>query len=203
VADHRAPTPSAAAERAVPVRADLIAEIASLNARQTRGMVRYFDERRTKLNAASRALPKPDEILALVRQRFDNLAMRLAPALKANVQRHRLDLVKTSAKLTLAPIARSHQEQARRLAEVALRQTRAMAQRLVTLRDRLSAEAKLFAALNYTSVLARGFALVRDANDHPVKLAASVRNGQSLKIQFADDTLGVVAARKTTQGELF
>jgi exodeoxyribonuclease VII large subunit len=203
VADHRAPTPSAAAERAVPVRADLIAEIASLNARQARGMVRYFDERRTKLNAASRALPKPDEILALVRQRFDNLAMRLAPALKANVQRHRLDLVKTSAKLTLAPIARSHQEQARRLAEVALRQTRAMAQRLVTLRDRLSAEAKLFAALNYTSVLARGFALVRDANDHPVKLAASVRNGQSLKIQFADDTLGVVAARKTTQGELF
>ena len=203
VSDHRAPTPTAAAERAVPVRADLLAEIASLNARQTRGMVRYFDERRTKLHAASRALPKPDEILALVRQRFDNLAMRLAPALKANVQRHRLALVQTAGRLTLGPIVRHGREQARRLMEVGVRHERAMALRLQGLRDRLLSEAKLFAALNYTAVLARGFALVRDGNDRPVKLAAAVKSGQSLKIQFADDTLAVIAAKKTTQGELF
>ena len=203
VSDHRAPTPTAAAERAVPVRADLLAEIASLNARQTRGMVRYFDERRTKLHAASRALPKPDEILALVRQRFDNLAMRLAPALKANVQRHRLALVQTAGRLTLGPIVRHGREQARRLMEVGVRHERAMALRLQGLRDRLLSEAKLFAALNYTAVLARGFALVRDANDRPVKLAAAVKSGQGLKIQFADDTLAVIAAKKTTQGELF
>jgi exonuclease VII large subunit len=52
-------------------------------------------------------------------------------------------------------------------------------------------------------VLARGFALVLDSKDRPVKLAASVTSGQSLKIQFADDTLGVVATKKTSQGELF
>ena len=203
VADHRAPTPTAAAERAVPVRADLVAELASLNARQTRGMVRYFEERRTKLRAAARALPKPDEILALVRQRLDHLALRLPPALAANVQRHRLALVRISAKLTFAPIVKHQQEQARRLKEVGVRQLRAMRQHLQGASDRLSTQAKLFAALNYTSILARGFALVLDEANRPVKLAASVAAGQSLKIQFADDTLAVTASKKTKQGELF
>lgn len=203
VSDHRAPTPTAAAERAVPVRADLLAELASLNARQVRGVARYFDERRTRLRAAARALPKPDEILALVRQRFDSLASRLPPSLKVNVERHRLELVKASGRLTLEPIRQRQREQARRLHEAGLRQNRAIAVRLQGLRDRLSAEAKLFAALNYTSVLARGFALVRDAGGQPVKNAASVSPGQSLKIQFSDDTLTVTAAGKLAQGELF
>jgi exodeoxyribonuclease VII large subunit len=203
VADHRAPTPTAAAERAVPVRADLLSEIASLNARQTRGMSRYFDERKTRLRAAARALPKPDEILALVRQRFDSLASRLPPSLKANVQRHRLELVKTSGRLTLEPIKQRRREQERRLTDVGLRHSRAIDARMQSLRDRLSTGAKLFAALNYTSVLARGFAVVLDARGQPVKLAASVSAGQNLKIRFTDDTLDVTARSKTTQGELF
>jgi exodeoxyribonuclease VII large subunit len=203
VSDHRAPTPTAAAERAVPVRAELLAELASLHARQARGIARYFDERRTRLRAAGRALPKPDEILALVRQRFDSLATRLPPSLKVNVERHRLALVKTSSRLTLEPIRQRQREQARRLNEIGLRHARAISVRVQGLKDRLSAEAKLFAALNYTSVLARGFALVRDAKDQPVKNAASVSPGQSLKIQFSDDTLTVTAVGKTAQGELF
>jgi exodeoxyribonuclease VII large subunit len=203
VADHRAPTPTAAAERAVPVRADLLSELASLNARQARGMARYFDERRSELRAASRALPKPDEILALVRQRLDNLAARLPPALTANVQRHRLGLVKVAGRLTLAPIVQHQQEQARRLREVVVRQSRAIVHKLQSLHDRLSAEAKLFAAVNYTSVLARGFVLVLDDDDRPIKLAASVSSGQNLKIRFIDDTLSVTANKKTSQGELF
>lgn len=203
VADHRAPTPTAAAERAVPVRVDLLAELASLNARQQRSLARYFEERRTRLRSATRALPNPDEILALVRQRFDSLATRLPPSLTANVQRHRLALVRTAAGLTLQPLRQRQREQARRLMEIALRHTRAIKLKQQNLKDRLLAEAKLFAALNYTSVLARGFAVVLDAKGELVKLAAEVSAGQSLKIRFADDTLDVTARRKTTQGELF
>src|SRR5438128_7213241 len=72
VADERAPTPTAAAERAVPVRADLVSQIASLAARHNRGLRRLMAERRTRIRAAARALPRPDDILALARQRFDN-----------------------------------------------------------------------------------------------------------------------------------
>ena len=203
VADHRAPTPTAAAEKAVPVRADLLAELASLNARQSRGVARYFDERRTRLRAAARALPKPDEFLALVRQRFDTVATRLPQALRANLQHHRVDLAKISGGLSVRPIVQKKDDLKRRLFDLSLRKNRAIARVLQGFRDRLSAEAKLFAALNYTSVLARGFAIVLDANNQPVKLAASVSPGQALKIQFADDKLDVTAGKKTSQGELF
>ncbi len=203
VADHRAPTPTAAAERAVPVRADLIAEMASLNARQSRGIARYFDERKTKLRAAARALPKPDEFLALVRQRFYTLGARLSPALKTNVQRHRLQLAQISGKLGFTPIIQRHREMARQLNEIVVRQTRAVTQKLQGLKERLSAEAKLFASLNYKSVLARGFVIVRDMSGTPIRLASAISAGQSLKIEFADDTLEVIAQKKTTQGELF
>ena len=203
VSDHRAPTPTAAAERAVPVRADLLAELASLNARQARSVARYFDERRTRLRSAARALPKPDEFLALVRQRFDTVGARLPQALRANVQHHRVDLATISGRLSVRPIVQNQQEMKRRLAEADLRGNRAMSRVLQSLRDRLSAEAKLFAALNYTSVLARGFALVLDTRGQPVKQAAAVTPGQTLKIQFSDDTLTVQAAKKTAQGELF
>jgi exodeoxyribonuclease VII large subunit len=86
---------------------------------------------------------------------------------------------------------------------VVVRQSRAIVHKLQSLHDRLSAEAKLFAAVNYTSVLARGFVLVLDDDDRPIKLAASVSSGQNLKVRFIDDTLSVTANKKTSQGELF
>ena len=103
----------------------------------------------------------------------------------------------------MRPIVQNQQELKRRLAEANLRGNRAVSRVLQSFKDRLSAEAKLFAALNYTSVLARGFALVLDTKGQPVKQAAAVSPGQTLKIQFSDDTLTVQAARKTAQGELF
>ena len=87
-ADWRAPTPTAAAERAVPVRADLLAETASLLARQRRAIARVLQERKLRLQSAARALPKPDDMLAIARQRLDRAAGRLPAALRANVQRH-------------------------------------------------------------------------------------------------------------------
>ncbi len=185
------------------MRADLLAELASLNARQSHSVARYFDERRTRLRSAARALPKPDEFLALVRQRFDTVAARLPQALRANVQHHRVDLAKISGGLSLRPIVQKQDELKRRLYDISLRKNRAIARALQSFKDRLSAEAKLFAALNYTSVLARGFAIVLDSKGQPVKLAAAVSPGQALKIQFADDKLDVTARGKSSQGELF
>jgi exodeoxyribonuclease VII large subunit len=70
-ADWRAPTPTAAAERAVPVRTDLLAETASLLARQRRAIFRVMQERKLRLQSAGRALPNPDDMLAIARQRLD------------------------------------------------------------------------------------------------------------------------------------
>src|SRR5271156_830037 len=72
-ADRRAPTPTAAAEMAVPVRADLLLNVNSLTARQIGSWQRGMDVRRTELRAATRALPARDELLADPRQRLDTL----------------------------------------------------------------------------------------------------------------------------------
>ncbi|TXR48640.1 exodeoxyribonuclease VII large subunit [Phyllobacterium endophyticum] len=88
-ADVRAPTPTGAAEMAVPVKADLRAQVATLGARLSSGMSRYLDRRREIQRALARALPSADQLLALPRRRFDETAGRLGRALQANTQKKR------------------------------------------------------------------------------------------------------------------
>lgn len=201
--DLRAPTPTAAAEKAVPVRGDLLAETAALAARLGRGMRRSMQERETRLRSAARALPRPDEILALARQRFDSAAGRLGQALKANIREHRSRFNRVAPRLSLAPL-RTAIDNDRRLLATAGERTRRGLHRIIEFkRQRFEGTAKLIDSLSYKSVLRRGFALVRDAANLPVNSAAAVKPGQGLKIEFAD---GTVTAREDSgprQGSLF
>jgi exodeoxyribonuclease VII large subunit len=88
VADRRAPTPTGAAEMVVPVRADLVAAVATLRGRITGASVRHLERRRSDLRNLSRALPAPDQLLAGPRQRLDLAAGRLTQGLILNVRRH-------------------------------------------------------------------------------------------------------------------
>ena len=85
---------------AVPVRAELLAQIAALAARQIGSWQRGMEMRRTELLAATRALPAADELLADPRQRLDTLAKRLPRALHANAQLHRTQLTRVAARLS-------------------------------------------------------------------------------------------------------
>src|SRR6516165_5847523 len=91
VADRRAPTPTAAAEMAVPVRSELIARVENCARRAFACWSRGQDHRRTELRAAARALPSADTLLAIPRQRLDACADRLPRALRANAQVHHTD----------------------------------------------------------------------------------------------------------------
>jgi exodeoxyribonuclease VII large subunit len=82
-ADMRAPTPTAAAELAVPVRADLMAALAGLDERRMRAIARALSDRRTRLRDLARALPRPEQLLAERIQRLDALGDRLPRALAA------------------------------------------------------------------------------------------------------------------------
>ncbi|MDR2309813.1 MAG: exodeoxyribonuclease VII large subunit [Brucellaceae bacterium] len=88
-ADIRAPTPTGAAEMAVPVRADLQAHIASHGARLAAAMTRLIDRRRESYRALQRALPSTDQLLALPRRRFDEASSRLGRALLAGTAQKR------------------------------------------------------------------------------------------------------------------
>ncbi|MGU3493593.1 exodeoxyribonuclease VII large subunit [Xanthobacteraceae bacterium A53D] len=243
-ADVRAPTPTAAAEMVVPVRADLIAGIEGLGARLTIAPLRLMQRRRADFRALARHLPSAETLLAVPRQRLDGASDRLPRALKANAVAHRLRL--EAARARLAPSAlrhrlerlaervdlfggrlekglaggvqrrgerlsvvadrlgrahaanlRAHQaENARgreRLADLASRAQRAMTGELRASHRRLNAMEQMLRALSYRGVLARGFALVRDADGQAVRAAAGVSPGASLELEFADGRVNVVA----------
>ncbi|MFZ0609579.1 MAG: exodeoxyribonuclease VII large subunit, partial [Xanthobacteraceae bacterium] len=98
-ADRRAPTPTAAAEMAVPVRAELLLDTDSLARRALASWRRNQEARRTELRAAARALPKADEVLAIPRQRLDHAATGLRRALRANAHIHHMSYSRVAGRL--------------------------------------------------------------------------------------------------------
>ena len=192
-ADRRAPTPTAAAEIAVPVRAELLAQIAALAARQIGSWQRGMEVRRTELRAAARALPARDELLADPRQRLDTLAKRLPRALHANAQLHRTQFTRVATKLSPRLLKLRLTRSSEIIVAFAKRGKLAQQNYLQRRADRVLAAGQLLAAYSYHGVLARGFALVRDGEGHPLRSAAAVTSHMRLEIEFSDGRVGATA----------
>ncbi|MCR5858477.1 exodeoxyribonuclease VII large subunit [Mesorhizobium sp. J428] len=113
-ADVRAPTPTGAAEMAVPVKVELEATLTSLGARLRTCTSRHLDRQRQAVRSAARALPSPDQLFALPRRRFDDIAGRLDRAAVAAAERRRARL--SAIRLSPATLERGIAEARRHLA---------------------------------------------------------------------------------------
>jgi exodeoxyribonuclease VII large subunit len=141
-ADCRAPTPTAAAEMAVPVRGELAAALEALHGRHRSAVLRRMEAGRRDLLAAARALPKADDLLAIPRRMLDELAGRLAGALGANASQHRVAFARCAGRLTREGLLRFFEQQERRVVGVAERGERAAAVLLERRRAELSLRAR-------------------------------------------------------------
>ena len=151
--DQRAPTPTAAAEMAVPVHTDLSAHLATLNARLTRASANTLSQRAQRLRDMSRALPRPDALLAPARQRFDLWAERFPGSLRAGLLAKGQALRAVSLRPAL--IQTRLTQGAERLADQDTRLARASANTLSQRAQRLAPWAERFDSALQTGLLAK------------------------------------------------
>ncbi|TDT74815.1 exodeoxyribonuclease VII large subunit [Litoreibacter halocynthiae] len=119
VSDIRAPTPTAAAEIAVPVRLDLLAAVDSYGARMAQALSGMVGARKQRLTDLSRALPRASELTQTARQRFDLAGGRLDASLKAGTATKRLSFEKAASPLRPSILARQTERMTARLTQTA------------------------------------------------------------------------------------
>ncbi len=190
-ADLRAPTPTAAAELAVPVRAELANALIELGLRKRRGVARPVSLARERLANWSQRLPDPRAIVAERAQRVDELGERLRRGLATRAARAQGRLSEASGFLRPAVLTRQVAEERRRLA--AMPDTHRLVTRIQQRRgEQLTATARLLGQLDPYAPLERGYAVVTGAGGDTITNRAAAAGEAMLTLRFRDGTIDTV-----------
>ena len=190
-ADLRAPTPTAAAEMAVPVRLDLNQRLGQQGLRMDGAIRRLIQRGTERLEAQRRLLPRPADLLAPWQQRADEGAERLRRGLERRVENTRLSFAGTAARLSATLLRRRMALAQDRLAALRLPQAQLQRQ-LSTAQNRLDALARLADTLHPESPLKRGFARVTQADGSTIASVDAAKTAGQVSIRFADGSVDAV-----------
>ncbi|MGV3651216.1 MAG: exodeoxyribonuclease VII large subunit [Devosia sp.] len=190
-ADHRAPTPTAAAEAAVPVRADLIGYIGEMGLRLGHGARRISGSARDRLRAAAAGLPRPQDLLTTKRQRLDHAATGLATGLRHMAQLKSIRLMRTAPRLSPHLLSQRLSNASERLERAGGRIEPALRGALERRSDRVAGLGRLLESMSHKGVLKRGFALVM-RGDEIVREKAGLNPGDAVVLEFADGEIGAL-----------
>jgi len=169
-ADLRAPTPTAAAEMAVPVRAELLGQVRELALRAGKCARRYRDHANERFQSVARRLPARERLYAPQRQRLDEVGERLPRALGRRIAEARGELARAGGALRPATLT----------------------MRLARAQDRLAQLWRLAAAVHPDRPLSRGYARVETRDGRVVTNSAAARAAGAVSLIFVD---GAVPAR--------
>ena len=190
-ADRRAPTPTAAAEMAVPVRLDLLAQVQQSHGRLVQAVMRTLEERRMNLEGLVRGIPRLDMIVAQKTQDLDGLSERLSEAPRRLLVAKSDALLMLTARLNLDRFTADLGRHAGDLRTLGERAVRALTRAGADAATRLDNLVTRLESVSPRRVLERGYAMVWDAGGAPVTSVAAAIAGSSLKIEFADGGVGV------------
>jgi exodeoxyribonuclease VII large subunit len=209
--DRRAPTPTAAAEMAVPVRAELQATVLDNERRMIASMHRLIEDRRLRVEGLARGLPDLDSLIGAQQQRLDGEDERLGNAMQgllrergqqvahwaAQIKEPLQVLFETETRVAqggkdlAAAIERFLDAQDNRAARVADRFVPGLAERQThDAGQKLKAAGALLESLSFRRVLDRGYAVVRDTEGNAVMTAAALQIGDSVLVEFSDGRVG-------------
>ena len=194
-ADVRAPTPTGAAEMAVPVKADLEAHVATLKARLVSGLSRKLDGSRADLRAGARGMPTADTLFAGFRRSLDEASGRLANGLTAATQAKLIDLVNLAGRLQpnlLTPLVENKKQM---LVYADSRMNQALKAFSESASNRVTQAKRLLDSYSYTNILKRGFVVVRSQAGDIITLAKDMAADALHELEFADAKVSVVATK--------
>ncbi len=189
VSDRRAPTPTAAAEMATPVLAELKALVSDLGARMHRFAGRLVEDRRARIVHAERALKRVPDLVELAAQRFNLVSGRLGAALSRNAAAHERDLVAVSSRFSPLLLQRPQAVQRQRLDSLVARLPPAVARTVDRAEERFKALSKLYVSVDPDRPLYRGFARVSRADGSLVMNGGLLASGEEVSIKFGDKTV--------------
>ncbi len=184
--DLRAPTPTAAAERAVPVRADLNANVLRLEERLIRASSRMLEARRQQVQGLARGLPRLSDLMALPQQRLDTAMASLQNGIRNRVTTSSTFFAGVAGRLHPRIVTQSVTRYRERLDGRSASLSSGMGRRLERHQDQLESLAKLLQALSYKGTLQRGFAVVIGDMGEVIKDTTSVSPGMAAQIVFRD-----------------
>lgn len=211
--DQRAPTPTAAAELAVPVRLDLLAWLDGQEGRLLQALKGQVAARQQRLRDVARALPRGEALLDGPRQRLDGMADKLPVALRGSiqvrqvrlsekagalrpgmlrerVQNRRAGFTSLAARMNTRALQREIGQKRESYERVIERLSEAGARQMRGLRDRLAAQDRLRETLGYKATLERGYAVVR-GDGALVTTRDAAQAASALEIEFADGRMAV------------
>ncbi|MDC1445275.1 exodeoxyribonuclease VII large subunit [Amylibacter sp.] len=184
--DLRAPTPTAAAEYAVPVRADLMGWLSSMDERRLRSLSSNLETKRQRLKDLSRGLPLPTELVAMQAQRLDSISDRLPRALSIVSNNKRSLLLQTSAGLRPQVLKLKLVERTELINRFVKNIRSNMKIKIQHHQSALEGLERIRQTLGYEATLRRGYTVVRDQDG---KLVTSVKKAEIkkvLEIEFQD-----------------
>ena len=191
VSDQRAPTPTAAAEMAVPVRLDLLATVDSYEARMSRALSGLVARRQERVRDLTRALPRPDELTRPAEQQLDAATARLGPALIAATQTKRVQLERRAAPLRPTILARRTDQMKARLDRATERLDAALVGRVEKGRLRLGG-----VKLSRTSILRD----TRSAKDRLDRVSQSLSDAANRQLNGLSDGVARLDRLRQTLG---
>jgi exodeoxyribonuclease VII large subunit len=192
-ADLRAPTPTAAAELAVPVREELIAQLAELALRKRRCALRPVSLGRERLEARAQRLPKPEALLSPYVQKADDFAERLRRGLGERITVARTALQRDSGRLS-APLLVARLRHAQQQLTAQRLTAGLVTTRIAAGRERLDSLARLMASLQPHKALDPGYVRVTAADGRTLVNKAVAAKEAALSLHFRDGELAVVPA---------
>ncbi|HET7718296.1 MAG TPA: exodeoxyribonuclease VII large subunit [Bauldia sp.] len=194
-ADRRAPTPTAAAEIAVPVRSELAAQVEGLAGRHRGAVLRRLESGRRDLLAAVRALPKADDLLGIPRRMLDELAGRLKVALGANAGQHRLAFQQTAGRLSVEGLRAFVRQRVERVANLGERANRAAEVRLERCRADLSLRARRLRIEPIGEWITRGRRTLADLDRAILRCVRTINSGKATQLASFDQLLRTLSYR--------